>query len=397
VTTLLRACLILLLLLPAGMRAQDELKRRQTELNTIRDQIREFETRIKDQQRDESATLEVLDSYDQQGTLLRKLISKMRRETQDLQKRIEATRGELKVMEEDLSFLKQHYAAYVRAVYKAGRTHDVELLLSSGSLNQFYVRNEYLQRFASQRKNDTRKIAVKKLEIERLQARAQAELTEERRAIAAKAAEEDRLGVLAEERRTVLQRIRKDKTTLQRELTRKTRAAKEMEHLITQLIEADRIKREREEAEALKRETVPPPQPVGDFGQRKGKLPWPVSEGTVVAHFGNQRHPTLKTITQNIGVDIAVKPGSEVRSVASGEVATIWWLPSFGNLIIVHHYGGYRTIYSHLAEILVAEGQKVTEGEMLGVSGESIDGPRLHFEIWKDREKLNPEHWLGRP
>jgi murein DD-endopeptidase MepM/ murein hydrolase activator NlpD len=31
------------------------------------------------------------------------------------------------------------------------------------------------------------------------------------------------------------------------------------------------------------------------------------------------------------------------------------------------------------------------------VSGESIDGPRLHFEIWKDREKLNPEHWLGRP
>jgi murein DD-endopeptidase MepM/ murein hydrolase activator NlpD len=122
-----------------------------------------------------------------------------------------------------------------------------------------------------------------------------------------------------------------------------------------------------------------------------------VSEGTVVAHFGNQRHPTLKTITQNIGVDIAVKPGSDVRSVAGGEVATIWWLPSFGNLIIVHHYGGYRTIYSHLAEILVAEGQKVAEGEVLGVSGESIDGPRLHFEIWKDREKLNPEHWLGRP
>jgi septal ring factor EnvC (AmiA/AmiB activator) len=396
VSLLSRLGLILLLLLPAGLPAQDEIKRRQNELNTLRDQIREFETRIKDQQRDESATLDMLDNYDQQGTLLRKLISRMKRQAEDLQKRIEATRGELKVLGDELGFLKQHYAAYVRAVYKAGRTHDAELLLSSASLNQFTVRNEYLQRFASQRKHDTRKIAGKKLEIERVQSRAQAELTEQRRTIAEKAAEEDRLGVLAEERRSVLQKIRKDKTILQRELTRKTRAAKDMEQLISRLIEADRIKREKEEAEARKREAAPPPEPVSEFGQRKGRLPWPVSEGTVVAHFGNQRHPTLKTITQNIGIDIAVKPGSDVRSVAAGEVATIWWLPSFGNLIIIHHYSGYRTIYSHLAEILVAEGQKVTEGETLGVSGESIDGPRLHFEIWKDREKLNPELWLGR-
>lgn len=393
----LRFGLIALLLLPAGLHGQEELKRRQSELSALRDQIREFETRIKDQQRDENATLDMLDSYDQQATLLRKLISKMRRQALDLQKQIESTRGELQALEGDLAFLKQHYAAYVRAIYKAGRTRDAELLLSSASLNQFTVRNEYLQRFAAQRKSDTRRIAGKKLQIERVQARAQAELTEERRMIAAKAAEEDRLTVLAEERRSVLQRIRKDKTMLQRELTRKTRAAKEMEQLITQLIEADRIKREKEEAEARKREAAPPPAPVSEFGQRKGRLPWPVQDGTVVAHFGNQRHPTLKTITQNIGIDIAVKPGSDVRSVAAGEVATIWWLPSFGNLIIVHHYSGYRTIYSHMAEILVAEGQKVVEGEVLGVSGESIDGPRLHFEIWKDREKLNPEQWLGKP
>jgi septal ring factor EnvC (AmiA/AmiB activator) len=378
------------------MSGQEEIKRRQTELTALRDQIREYEGRIREQQRDEKTTLETLDDYDQQGTLLRRLVSKMRRQEQDLQKQIETTKGKMRTLEGELEFLKQHYAQYVRAVYKSGRTHDTELLLTSGSLNQFYVRNEYLQRFAAQRKNDARKIAAKKLEIESVQARAQVELTEERRMIAAKAAEEDRLTVQAEERRDVLQVIRKDKNMLQRELQRKTKAAKDMEGLITQLVEADRMKRERAASEALKHEAVPKPPPTGDFQARKGRLPWPVSEGTIVARFGNQRHPTLKTITQNIGIDIAVKPGTEVRSVAPGEVTYISWLPSYGNLIILDHYNGYRTIYTHLAEITVAVGQQVGEFEPIGVSGESLDGPRLHFEVWKERDKQNPEQWLTR-
>jgi murein DD-endopeptidase MepM/ murein hydrolase activator NlpD len=43
----------------------------------------------------------------------------------------------------------------------------------------------------------------------------------------------------------------------------------------------------------------------------------------------------------------------------------------------------------------VAEGQNVKEGDPIGESGESIDGPRIHFEIWKEREKQNPEQWLS--
>jgi murein DD-endopeptidase MepM/ murein hydrolase activator NlpD len=72
------------------------------------------------------------------------------------------------------------------------------------------------------------------------------------------------------------------------------------------------------------------------------------------------------------------------------------WLPSFGNLVIINHYSGYRTVYAHLADIKVVEGQHVKEGDIIAESGESVDGPRLHFEIWKDREKQNPENWLNR-
>ena len=115
-----------------------------------------------------------------------------------------------------------------------------------------------------------------------------------------------------------------------------------------------------------------------------------------MARFGNQIHPVLKTVTQNTGIDISVPTGTDVHAVSSGEVATISWLPSYGNLVILNHNYGFRTVYTHLSEITVALSQKVDEGEVIGKSGESLGGPLLHFELWKEREKQDPELWLSR-
>ncbi|HTO95355.1 MAG TPA: M23 family metallopeptidase, partial [Bacteroidota bacterium] len=109
-----------------------------------------------------------------------------------------------------------------------------------------------------------------------------------------------------------------------------------------------------------------------------------------------QTHPTLRTITQNTGIDIAVRVGSPVVAVADGLISKILWLPSYGNLVILSHNGGFYTVYTHLGDISGAEGDKVKEGEVIGHTGEALNGPRLHFELWKGKEKQNPEQWLGR-
>jgi murein DD-endopeptidase MepM/ murein hydrolase activator NlpD len=62
--------------------------------------------------------------------------------------------------------------------------------------------------------------------------------------------------------------------------------------------------------------------------------------------------------------------------------------------LILNHRDGFRTVYAHLADISVSEGESVKEGSRIGKSGESIVGSILHFEIYKDREKLDPEQWL---
>jgi septal ring factor EnvC (AmiA/AmiB activator) len=390
--------LILLCAVIPGVRAnQEEIRKRQAELQTIREQIRQYEERIKVHQQNENEALELLDTYDRKATLVRRLISRLRADERELQRRIAVTTRDRQDLENQLSFLKEQYAKYVSSIYRNGRTHDLELLLSSQSINQFYLRTSYLRRFSDQRKKDADEIQRKQAAIEEVQAQAQQQLSEERRVIAEKGAEEDRLTSLAEERRSVLSQIRKNKSMIQRSIDRQMKAAREMENVIENLIEADRVRKERQAEEARKSHLPQPPPSGVAFETRRGKLRWPVGQGSVVARFGNQRHPTLRTITQNTGIDIAVESGSPVAAVADGEVAKIFWLPSFGNLIILNHNNGYRTVYAHLADILVAEGQVIKEGDVIAESGESLDGPRIHFEIWKEREKQDPEHWLSRP
>ncbi len=395
-----RALTILLVTFLTGISTtgvgQDEIKKKQAELQKLREQIQGFEKKIKEQQQNEKNTLELLDTYDRKATVLRRLISKLKAQEKDLQEDIAKTRSDLAALERQMDFLKQHYAKYVSSVYTAGKLQDIELLFTSNSINQFYIRTEYLKRFTDQRRTDAKKITGKQTEIEKERAKLENQLGDHRKLIAEKGAEEDKLELLASKRKDMLFQIRKDKKSIQREIDRKLKAAGQLEELIANLIEQERIRKEREAQKNLAGKLPQPPPAAGTFGSRKGKLRWPVSEGSVVASFGNQKHPTLKTITQNTGIDISVKAGSPVSVVADGEVTTIWWLPGYGNLLIVDHRDGYRTVYAHLSEIQVSEGQSVKEGDVIASSGESLEGARLHFEVWNYREKQNPEQWLSR-
>lgn len=378
---------------------QGDIQRKQDELETLREQIRELEAKVKVQQQNETETLELLDTYDNKATLVRKLITRLKAAERQLQARIDTTRRSTRSFEAQLAFLKAHYAKHVRSVYKTGRTRDMEILFASSSVEEFIARNEYLHRFSEQRRSDARRIQRKQVQLSEIQVRAEKELSEERRLLAEKSAEEDRLAVLTAERRGALLKIRKDKNMMARQMQRQIKAARDMEDMITRLIEEERVRAEHERETATAKKLPPTPEaPVvpGEFELKKGRLRWPVTEGNIVARFGPYRHPTLHTVTTNTGIDIAVQPGSSVTAVASGKVSKIWFIPSYGNLIILNHHDGYRTIYTHLAEIDVLEGQVINEGDVIGSSGDSVDGPRLHFEVWKDRDKQNPEQWLMR-
>ena len=390
-------CLVLAVVLAFGAPRQDKIRKKETELARIRTEIEEYEKKIEKSESRERKSLETIDYYERQISLVQQLVRQLKVEERALQRDIGKTKASILELGEQLEALKDHYANHVKSVYKYGRMHNLELLLSAKSINQLYVRAEYFKRFSAQRERDLTNLRTKRSQLHTETTTLQEKLEQERKLFNEKTREEKRLARKTENRKNILRVIRRDRNNYRKEVARRRDAAKNLESMIADLIEKERLEGDRKAALALASSTAYPEEVITSialFESQKGKLQWPVQKGKLDSRFGRNVHPKLKTVTQNTGIDIRVREGSDVVAVADGDVSRIWWLPSFGSLIIVNHNKGYRTVYAQLSEILVTEGQRVAEGDVIGRTGESLSGPSLHFEIWKEREKQNPETWL---
>ena len=97
------------------------------------------------------------------------------------------------------------------------------------------------------------------------------------------------------------------------------------------------------------------------------------------------------------GVDIDAPAGSPVKSPAGGKVARSGYEPLFGNVIVIDHGYGYRTLYAHLSERLVETGAIVAKGDLVGKVGATgrTTGPHLHYEVQVNGLAVNPARFLN--
>ncbi len=136
----------------------------------------------------------------------------------------------------------------------------------------------------------------------------------------------------------------------------------------------------------------------GSFAQNKGRLLFPASgDCRVVSQFGRTRHNDFtKVEVQNSGIDIQTPSGANARAVFDGTVSSIFFLKGFHNIVMVRH-GEYITVYANVDKLSVRKGEKVKAGQTLGkIFADPDDGGRsiLHFEVRKEREKLDPMLWI---
>jgi murein DD-endopeptidase MepM/ murein hydrolase activator NlpD len=121
-----------------------------------------------------------------------------------------------------------------------------------------------------------------------------------------------------------------------------------------------------------------------------------VETGFISSKFGEQPHPVLKGImVNNQGVDIQTNSNALVKSVFTGKVATVAFVPGMNSVIILQH-GDYYTVYSRLKKVNVKKGQEITTGEVIGeVYTDNQGVTEVQFQVWKSSTKLDPEKWLS--
>lgn len=151
------------------------------------------------------------------------------------------------------------------------------------------------------------------------------------------------------------------------------------------------------------RQPAPKPEPKPTVSRRPDKSSPLTGQSQTVSNV-NWRWPHVGTVIAgystsgkvNKGIDIAGKAGDSVRAAASGNVVYAGsGLLGYGNLIIVNHNEHYLSAYAHNRKILVQEGEDVKAGQVIAELGNSgTDRPKLHFEIRKNGNPVDPAHYL---
>jgi murein DD-endopeptidase MepM/ murein hydrolase activator NlpD len=100
--------------------------------------------------------------------------------------------------------------------------------------------------------------------------------------------------------------------------------------------------------------------------------------------------------TTHCGIDLAVPTGTDVMAAADGTVIQSGWNGGYGISVYLQHDDGSVTRYGHMSETCVIVGEYVTQGEVVGLSGNTGDstGPHVHFEIRIDGAAVDPSAYF---
>lgn len=176
------------------------------------------------------------------------------------------------------------------------------------------------------------------------------------------------------------------------EINQKERKLKELHRMIEEAIAAE---------EKSQKKLLLAPQNAElskNFEDNKSKLPWPIQKGIVVEKFGKNPHMLFKNIEVfNNGINIETEMDAVVSSVFNGYVSAIVIMGENEKAVLIRH-GKYTSVYFPLKKVFVNTGQEVKTKTIIGiVAGDPLkNSAELHFEIWKEKEPLDPLEWLYR-
>ncbi|MBU2505483.1 MAG: peptidoglycan DD-metalloendopeptidase family protein [Bacteroidetes bacterium] len=378
----------------------EKIQARNTELTSLRDNITRLEKELNEAKKEQKESVKTLSKINNQSLLINKKVLVLQSEEKNAERAIKKLLREISEINASITELKSEYGKYIIWLYKYGKTSKWKILFSSQSLNQALIRYKYLNYITD--KNDKMLTNLKSVKAELSNKKNELASVKKykRELIEEKTDESKKLDIRKKEKSDLVGKLIKDQKSLLAELEDKRKAEIRIKEIIERLDreERDRLRKIREDklkgikvaADAYNYERFE------SFNELKGKLTWPVKSGNVVRGFGENRNTKLNTVTLNYGIDINTSKAESVHSVAEGVVSAIDWIPGYGSVIIVTHKGAFRTVYGHVVDILVKEGDHITSGNKIGTVNESLEGNILHFEIWNERLYQNPSQWLVR-
>lgn len=355
-----------------GKIVADDVQYRQEELARIQRQIEEQKQLLARTRKEEKSTLR--DIY-----YLNRQVSRLHQNLNNAQQRLSLTLSNIQEAQQELQQAKMNFTQKqkvfterLREIYKAQGLGYLYLFFSAKSFSDLVNNSYYYGKIIQNDINEINNIrqSLSEIEIKRRQLytkkyqmeNIKASIIQEKKSYSNK----------VREKQEAYSSLRAQRQEYEKRINELLQNSKEIEQMI------QRILRERA---------------TGAKGT--GKFIWP-ARGKITSYYGYRRHPIFKVIKLHTGLDIAAGWGSRIKAADGGVVIFTGWWGGYGQTIIIDHGRNFSTVYAHLSKIQVRNGDKVEQGQTIGLTGSTgySTGPHLHFEIRINGRTTDPLKYL---
>lgn len=426
---------ILFLVIPLSAQSSRLIKELESKRGELQKQIADTESLLKNTKKDVGSQLNSLASLTGQIEERKRYILAINNDVEALERELSVLERQLRTLQRDLQDKKKKYESSVQYLYRNKSIEEkLMFIFSAKSLGQTYRRLRYVREYATYQRLQGEEILKKQEQIKKKRAELLQVKTAKENLLKEREDEKQKLEDQEKQKREMVANLQKKQKGLQSEINKKRREANQLNARIDKLIaeEIERVRKRaaeeaRREAAARKKseakegkstsaspgtETKKKAEPLeaysmskadrelsGNFVSNRGKLPMPISGPYIItSHYGQYAVEGLRNVKlDNKGIDIQGKPGAQARAIFDGKVAAVFQLNGLFNVLIRH--GNYISVYCNLSSASVKSGDTVSTKQAIGqVFSDASDNGRtvLHFQLRKEKDKLNPEPWLNR-
>ena len=421
------------LAIPLSAQSNKLIRELEGKRGALQKQIAETESILQNTKKDVGSQLNGLAALTGQIEERKRYILAINNDVETIERELVSLNRQLNSLEKDLKEKKKKYEASVQYLYKNKSIEEkLMFIFSAKNLGQTYRRMRYVREYATYQRLQGEEILKKQEQIRKKKAERQQVKAAKEGLLKERENEKAKLEAQEKEKRTLVANLQKKQKGLQSEVNKKRREANQLNARIDRLI-AEEIERARKRAaEEARREAAarkkadtngkgasktgtaakPKSEPLdaftmskadrelsGSFVANRGKLPMPISGPSIItSRYGQYSVEGLRNVKlDNKGIDIQGKPGAQARAIFDGKVAAVFQLNGLFNVLIRH--GNYISVYCNLSSASVKSGDTVSTKQSIGqIFSDGADNGRtvLHFQLRREKEKLNPEPWLNR-
>lgn len=421
------------LAIPLSAQSNKLIRELEGKRGALQKQIAETESILQNTKKDVGSQLNGLAALTGQIEERKRYILAINNDVETIERELVSLNRQLNSLEKDLKEKKKKYEASVQYLYKNKSIEEkLMFIFSAKNLGQTYRRMRYAREYATYQRLQGEEILKKQEQIRKKKAERQQVKAAKEGLLKERENEKAKLEAQEKEKRTLVANLQKKQKGLQSEVNKKRREANQLNARIDRLI-AEEIERARKRAaEEARREAAarkkadtngkgasktgtaakPKSEPLdaftmskadrelsGSFVANRGKLPMPISGPYIItSRYGQYSVEGLRNVKlDNKGIDIQGKPGAQARAIFDGKVAAVFQLNGLFNVLIRH--GNYISVYCNLSSASVKSGDTVSTKQSIGqIFSDGADNGRtvLHFQLRREKEKLNPEPWLNR-